>query len=150
MTERRPVVIERLHQPSAVERAAILSLESTSFSNPWTPDTFDRMLESPAAQLYVARDGRQIVAFCACYVFDDEVDINTVAVDPGRRRQGIARSLLQDVLGQTGARRATLVVRRSNTAALGLYEGLGFTVTAVRLRYYDNPEEDGLILWLNR
>ena len=141
--------LERLAQPSASDRAAILSLEAASFSNPWTPETFDRMLEAPAAQVFVARDGARIVAFCACYLFEDELVINTVAVDGRSRRQGIARSLLRYVLAQTGARRASLEVRRSNTAALSLYAGLGFQVTDVRSRYYENPEEDGLVLWLN-
>ncbi|CAN5877953.1 ribosomal protein S18-alanine N-acetyltransferase [soil metagenome] len=144
-----PPTLERLPRPSASDRAAILDLESASFSNPWTPETFDRMLEAPAAQVFVARAGARIVAFCACHVFEDELVINTVAVDGLSRRQGIARSLLRYVLAQTGAGRATLEVRRSNTAALNLYAGLGFQVTAVRTRYYDNPEEDGLILWLN-
>jgi ribosomal-protein-alanine N-acetyltransferase len=38
-------------------------------------------------------------------------------------------------------------VRPSNLPALGLYERLGFTVAAVRPRYYTHPEEDALILW---
>ena len=143
------LTIERLTGPSADDRAAILALESASFSNPWTPETFDTMLETPVSRLYVARDHACIVAFCACRIFDDELHINTIAVDETRRRQGIARTLLHDVLERTGARRATLEVRRSNVAALRLYEALGFTVTAVRPRYYEKPEEDGLILWLN-
>ncbi len=48
---------------------------------------------------------------------------------------------------RAGATRATLEVRRSNTAALRLYERLGFHVAAVRPRYYSKPEEDALILW---
>ena len=46
-----------------------------------------------------------------------------------------------------GALQATLEVRRSNVAALRLYERLGFDVAAVRPNYYTDPEEDGLILW---
>jgi ribosomal-protein-alanine N-acetyltransferase len=53
------------------------------------------------------------------------------------------------VLERSGARRATLEVRRSNAAAVALYAKLGFEVTAVRTKYYQNPEEDGLILWRN-
>jgi ribosomal-protein-alanine N-acetyltransferase len=143
------LAIERLTEPSADDRAAILALESASFSNPWPPETFEKMLETHVSQVYVARDQARIVGFCACWVFGDELHINTVAVEEARRRQGIARRLLGEVLQQTGARRATLEVRRSNVAALGLYEALGFTVTAVRPRYYEKPEEDGLILWLN-
>jgi ribosomal-protein-alanine N-acetyltransferase len=144
-----PLTIERLDRPSAEDRAEILRLEADAFTNPWTPETFDWMLASPAARIYVAREGPQILAFCACYVFDDEIVINTVAVETARRRQGIARALLQAVLRETGARRATLEVRRSNSAALCLYEGLGFRVTASRTKYYEKPEEDALILWLN-
>ena len=49
--------------------------------------------------------------------------------------------------GRRGALRATLEVRESNEPARRLYESLGFAVTAVRPRYYTQPEEDGLILW---
>ncbi len=142
--------IERLHQPSAEDRAAILALEAASFTNPWSADTFDVMMQSPVTQLWVGRDGEEIIAFCACYVFGTEqVDINTVAVAASRRRQGMARALVEHILAATGVRAATLDVRVSNTAAIQLYRGLGFTVTHTRPRYYENPNEDGLILWLN-
>jgi ribosomal-protein-alanine N-acetyltransferase len=45
-----------------------------------------------------------------------------------------------------GVRRATLEVRRSNLAALGLYEAAGFVVAAVRRQYYTQPVEDALLL----
>ena len=143
------VQVERLRRPSAQERDEILALEETSFSNPWTPAAFDTMLESPASGLWVARDGAQIVAFCACYVFADYLEINTLAVAPARRRQGIGRRVLREILATTGARSATLDVRASNLAAIRLYAGLGFTVEGTRPGYYENPKEDGLILWLN-
>lgn len=150
-TREQPMVIERLRRPVADEdRAAVIALETGSFANPWTAETFDAMLAAPVAQVYVARTAdARIVGFCACWVIEDEVHVNTIAVEPGWRRQGIASALLKEVLERTNARSATLEVRRSNAAALGLYEKLGFTITAVRARYYGNPEEDGLILWLN-
>ena len=142
--------IERLHHPSGEERAAILALEAASFTHPWTGDTFDVMMQSPVTQLWVVRDGGEIIAFCACYVFGTEqVDINTVAVAASRRRQGIARALLRHILSHTGVRAATLDVRVSNTAAIRLYQALGFKVTHTRPGYYENPDEDGLILWLD-
>lgn len=142
--------IERVHHPSARDRAAILALEAASFTNPWSAETFDVMMESPVTQLWVVRDGKEIIAFCACYVFGtDQVDINTVAVAASKRRQGIARALLQRLLSDTGVGAATLDVRASNSAAIELYRGLGFKVTHTRPGYYENPDEDGLILWLN-
>ena len=142
--------IARMLDPSADDRVAILALEAASFSNPWTADTFDVMMQSPVTQLWVVRDGEEIIAFCSCYVFGTEqMDINTVAVAASRRRQGIARALLQRILAETGVRAATLDVRVSNSAAIRLYEGLGFKVSHTRPGYYENPDEDGLILWLN-
>jgi ribosomal-protein-alanine N-acetyltransferase len=150
-TREQPMVIERLRRPIADEdRAAVIALETGSFANPWTAETFDAMLAAPVAQVYVARTAdARIVGFCACWVIEDEVHVNTIAVEPGWRRKGIASALLKETLERTNARSATLEVRRSNAAALGLYEKLGFKITAVRARYYGNPEEDGLILWLN-
>jgi ribosomal-protein-alanine N-acetyltransferase len=117
---------------------------------PVSPADRDAILSSPASRVYVARvEGAGIVAFCGCWLFGDELHINTVAVQRDWRRQGIARALLTHVLADTRAVRATLEVRRSNAAALALYEKLGFQVTAVRPKYYENPNEDGLILWRN-
>lgn len=146
-----PLTIERLDRDvSPADRDAILALESESFSNPWTPQTFAVMLSSPASRVYVVRvEGAGIVAFCGCWLFGDELHINTVAVGRPWRRQGIAYALLNHVIADTGAVRTTLEVRRSNHAAIALYEKLGFQVTTIRPKYYENPNEDGLILWRN-
>jgi ribosomal-protein-alanine N-acetyltransferase len=140
----------RLDEVSAADRDAILRLEADSFSNPWTAESFDAMRASPASRIYVAREARgSIVAFCACWLIVDELHIHTITVDAGQRRRGIASGLLRYILRETAVVRATLEVRRSNVGAINLYERLGFKVSAVRERYYENPREDGLILWLN-
>jgi [ribosomal protein S18]-alanine N-acetyltransferase len=144
------VSYERLADAAPADLAAIVALEQDAFSNPWTPAALAEMLSSHVTRLYVARaQGHGIIAFCACWLIEDELHINTVAVAATRRRQGIARSLLLFILEETGARRATLEVRAANDAARKLYEGLGFTETAVRPKYYSHPEDDAIILWLN-
>src|SRR5688572_20581589 len=92
----------------------------------------------------------RVVAFCLCWVIFDELHINTVAVAPGDRRQGLASTLLRQVIAEAvaaGALKATLEVRASNSAALALYERLGFHIAARRPGYYTKPDEDALILW---
>lgn len=147
----QPIVVERLERPVTDEdRDAVIAIEAESFANPWTARTFETMLDTPVSQVFVARaETRRIIAFCACWLIADELHINTIAVHKPLRRQGIASALVQAVLEKTRATRATLEVRRSNLAALALYEKLGFQVTAVRSNYYQNPNEDGLILWRN-
>lgn len=144
------VTFERLVRPDPADFDQIITLEGESFSNPWTPEALAEMLTAPVTQLYVARqpDG-EVVAFCACWLIEGDLHINTLAVKGSNRRQGIASGLVRMILSATGAGRATLEVRQSNRAALKLYEGLGFTTTSVRPRYYSHPDEDALILWLN-
>jgi ribosomal-protein-alanine N-acetyltransferase len=130
----------------------VSALEAASFTNPWSQDTLARELSnSDVARVYVLRGpGTGLLAFCACWIIFDELHINTLAVEPAARRQGLATRLLRFVFAEAvaaGAQRATLEVRRSNDAALHLYERLGFVVQAVRSSYYTQPEEDGLILW---
>jgi ribosomal-protein-alanine N-acetyltransferase len=60
-------------------------------------------------------------------------------VAPTTRRRGCGRQLLSAALARAtreGARRVILEARESNTAALGLYRGLGFRRDGVRPNYY--------------
>ena len=132
--------------------AAISSLQASSFAQAWGEDAIRWELEhSHVARVYAARDqSAAIVAYCAAWLLVDELHINSLAVAKSCRRRGAARRLLTHVFEDaiaSGARKATLEVRRSNQAAQALYEGLGFSVEAVRRDYYQHPREDALILW---
>ena len=144
------MIIERLTDEGDLD--AIVALEEQSFTNPWSRDTLVwELRNSDVTFLYVLRlDDRTPVAFCVCWMLLDELHVNTVAVAPAHRRQGLATRLLQHVFSEAAVRgvtRATLEVRASNEAALRLYERLGFKVTARRPGYYTQPDEDALILW---
>lgn len=144
------MIIERLTDEADLD--AIVALEEQSFTNPWSREALVwELRNSDVTFVYVLRlDDRAPVAFCVCWILLDELHLNTVAVAPTHRRQGLATRLLQHVLTEAAARgvtRATLEVRTSNQAALKLYERLGFKVTATRPGYYTQPDEDALILW---
>jgi ribosomal-protein-alanine N-acetyltransferase len=145
--------VERLSDANAdAEIDAVAALETESFTNPWARDTLVwELRNSDVTRAYLLRnDEDRVVAFCLCWVIFDELHINTVAVAAADRRQGLAITLLRQVIAeavQAGASKATLEVRASNTAALALYERLGFHVAARRAGYYTRPEEDALILW---
>jgi [ribosomal protein S18]-alanine N-acetyltransferase len=130
----------------------VVALEHESFSNPWPRETLVwELVNSDVTRVYLLRDAEdRAIAFCIAWIIFDELHINTLAVSPRHRRQGLATVLLQGIMkeaAEEGARRATLEVRESNTAALELYARLGFQVTARRRNYYTNPVEDALILW---
>ncbi len=130
----------------------LLRIESIAFTRPWTREMYLSELEHrDVSFFYIARDPvGEAIGFCSWWLVLDEVHVNNFAVLPEHRRAGVASRLLERVLADgaaRGANRATLEVRRSNEAALRLYEKFGFAVTAVRRNYYSHPEEDALILW---
>ncbi|OFW03500.1 MAG: ribosomal-protein-alanine N-acetyltransferase [Acidobacteria bacterium RIFCSPLOWO2_02_FULL_67_36] len=150
MSSDLPYVVERLTSEADLDEVA--ALEAASFTNPWTRELLARELgHSDTMRVYVLRTPeRRVAAFCSCWWIADELHINTVAVEERLRRRGLALALLGGLLEEAaadGIERATLEVRRSNVAALRLYERLGFAVEAVRPQYYTHPEEDALILW---
>lgn len=70
-----------------------------------------------------------------------EAHILNICVEQSMRRRGVARLLLQhliDTARQNSAREVFLEVRESNTAAMQLYESIGFNQIAVRSRYYNS------------
>jgi [ribosomal protein S18]-alanine N-acetyltransferase len=130
----------------------VVEIEEASFTNPWTRQMFQWELQNVGVSYaYVLRTPAwPVAAFCTIWVVLDEIHINNIAVRPECRGAGTGRTLLEFVLrlgAGLGARRATLEVRRSNAAALKLYERLGFRLAGVRNNYYANPVEDALILW---
>jgi ribosomal-protein-alanine N-acetyltransferase len=141
--------IARLDAQSDVTDVAALQAET--FTNPWSADSIRwELAHTDVARVYVLRVDGVLAAFCACWVILDELHINSLAVAPARRRQGLATALLRAVfreVGPEGVTKATLEVRRSNAAALGLYAALGFAVEGVRKDYYQQPREDALVLW---
>ncbi len=144
------LTIERL-DPEA-DLGPIVEIERASFSSPWTTEMFRwELRNTDVSATYVLRAAdRAVAAFCCVWTVLDELHINNIAVRPNFRRRGFATTLLARVMDEAarqGATKATLEVRRSNVAALRLYERLGFSVTAVRPNYYSNPVEDALILW---
>jgi [ribosomal protein S18]-alanine N-acetyltransferase len=88
------------------------------------------------------------VGFLIARCLPDEWEIENVAVNAARRRQGIARSLIQElrVAADTlGINSIILEVRESNLAAVRLYESIGFSREGRRKDYYQAPPEDALL-----
>lgn len=106
-----------------------------------------------AALVGTSTSSSAILGFgCATLVLDGTdnlCQLDTLAVHPDARRQGIGAALLRGLLGwaaRHGARHFSLEVRASNVPALALYHRLGLRAEGRRTRYYADPEEDALLL----
>ena len=91
------------------------------------------------------RHGQLAGFLVARQVAPGECEILNLAVEPGARRAGVARALLQNALQQApGA--WFLEVRASNAAAIQLYESAGFRRVGGRANYYLEPAEDAIVM----
>ncbi|HEV2060328.1 MAG TPA: ribosomal protein S18-alanine N-acetyltransferase [Solirubrobacteraceae bacterium] len=145
MTE-GPLQIRRLTYADLPE---LIAIERRAFPTPWSLAMFVLELSKPASVCLAAlRDG-EMIGFLICSRYDTVWHIMNVAVDPGRRRQGIASALLNDLLRRIDGKgaRFTLEVRESNAAAIELYERFGFRAAGRRKRYYQDNGEDAVIMW---
>ena len=135
---------------------AIWAIETASFSSPWSRWSFLAELGQRHSHMLVAGPSLpqpwQTWGYLNFWVVLDEMHILNLAVHPEHRRRSIARRLLAEGLGQArtlGAALAWLEVRPSNLAALVLYESFGFKEVGRRPRYYDDTNEDALLLTLD-
>lgn len=145
-----------LERASRDDVPALAALEADCFPHPWTLVQFEEEVSyGPPGAVLVLRTpapggpSRGIRAYCVYRLTLDEMEILDVAVRQGWRREGLGRWLLRFALAKaarTGARRAFLEVRASNSPALALYEALGFARLSVRRGYYNEPCEDALVL----
>jgi ribosomal protein S18 acetylase RimI-like enzyme len=76
--------------------------------------------------------GKRLVGLVAAYLDADRTTcfVSNVSVLPAFSRHGIARGLLERLVAQTDRCDLRLEVSRRNTAALALYDRLGFVVGA--------------------
>jgi len=127
---------------------AIDEIERGSFPTPWPKATFAGELAREWAHVDLARRDGRVIAFCNYWLVTTELHVLAIATRPDERGRGVATTLLRHVLDRasaTGCSLATLEVRRSNTAAIALYERAGFKTVHVRARYYQD-DEDGLVM----
>ena len=78
-----------------------------------------------------------------------DLEVLNLAVDPFHRRQGVAGTLVRQLLRQT-AGPLFLEVRAGNRPARSLYKKLGFTETGRRRSCYRNPIEDAVLMVFSR
>ncbi|MEJ2688978.1 MAG: ribosomal protein S18-alanine N-acetyltransferase [Deltaproteobacteria bacterium] len=149
MTE-KPLLTRRL---TAGDVAAAIALEQDS-PGAWSEEALAAELHRPGGWQYVGHfQGKSNPICYACgHVVDQEAELYRIAVAADRRRQGLGtfflRSLLR-LLAKNGVSSCWLEVRSSNSAAVCLYHKLGFTIKAVRKKYYTDPPEDAIIMqWI--
>ncbi len=136
---------------------AVLLLSATEPTAPhWPPFEYLRMLkviaEQPARRgAWVVEAGGEVSGFATASHVADQVELEAVVVAAPARGHGLGRMLVEEVVwwGRSlAAGRLLLELRASNAAALRLYLRMGFVLEGRRRGYYQNPEEDAMLMGL--
>jgi ribosomal-protein-alanine acetyltransferase len=131
--------------------AAVAALEAASFSQPWSAETFARMVGQGSTVVRVVEREGEIIGYGILLLAIDEAEVANIAIRRDLRGCGFGACLLDAMLEHArscGVTRVVLEVRESNEAALSLYASRGFETIGRRAGYYDAPREDARVLAL--
>jgi ribosomal-protein-alanine N-acetyltransferase len=144
-----------IREAESRDAAAIAEIEALCFSPPWSLADFLHEIESnELAHYLVCFDGPRLIAYAGLWAILNEGHITNVAVHPDFRGRGAGAALIGALTERArrlwGLSEFTLEVRASNVAAIRLYQDAGFREEGRRRRYYTNPTEDAIIMWLRK
>ena len=129
----------------------VLRIEQQVYPRPWSASLFHSELALRSTRAYyIARIGRELVGYAGLMMTVDDGHVTTIAVDPEWHRHKIGTRLLLVLAREAISRCAaslTLEVRMSNRGAQELYRQFGFAPVGVRKNYYQEVNEDALVMW---
>ena len=123
----------------------VTNLEKMIFPNPKPEQVF---LED-GHKYYVLEENGEVIGYAGYEKIVDEGHLINMAVAEAHRKQGLGRALIEQILTKSREdqiKRLILEVRISNHPAISLYEKMGFEVIAKRKKYYENNNEDALVM----
>ena len=127
----------------------ILEIETLSFTTPWSAFGFIQEIRNPASRLWAATMNEKLAGFICYWMLDFEVNLLNLAVHPEERGKGVGRFLLNHMVEEASSREVEAVwleVRASNVGAIRLYGKFGFDKVGVRRKYYDDTQEDAIVM----
>lgn len=147
--------LEGLHVTIAPMRRrdlkAVLRIEGEVYPHAWSMSLFLSELALSSTRAYVvARVGRHVVGYAGVMLAAGDAHVTTIAVDPDWQGRGIGTRLLLALAREALHREATsltLEVRMANRAAQALYRRFGFMPVGVRRNYYQETNEDAMVMW---
>jgi ribosomal-protein-alanine N-acetyltransferase len=132
---------------------AIEVIEPQIYSHPWTRGNFSDSLNA-GYSCWVYEDGGAIFGYAVLMTVLDEAHLLNISIAKSHQGQSLGRKLLEHMMQiarNHGAENIFLEVRPSNTAAVRLYESMGFNEMAIRRNYYPAivGREDAILMGMS-
>ena len=123
---------------------SIVNLYKEDFSDGWSKKMIEDAFLTGRFLAFGISEGQKLIGVITCSTTLFDADIESVFVDKGFRKQGIASMLivgLEKVLQQNSIEKVFLEVRKSNLSAQNLYTKHGFNIISQRKNYYSDGED---------
>ena len=120
--------------------------ESNAKAFAWTKQMTQVCFDHPHILFIIVAKNNQPLAYIMGYDFQISYDIIQIYVRELDRGQGIAKQLIRHTQALEGMEEMLLEVRESNVPAIQLYKSTGFETVGKRQDYYQNPQEDALVM----
>ena len=130
----------------------VVSIEAEAYGeHHWSKSSFYDEMNNNLAKYYAAKTAEgKLVGYAGTWHIIDEGHITTIAVKKDFQRNHIGEAIIIKILEDcynAGIKYLTLEVRESNEAAIKLYTKYGFQSLGTRKGYYQDNNEDALIMW---
>ena len=129
----------------------ILNIEELCYGeHHWSYESFVTELNNQISTYKCAMNEDKCVGYMGIWKIIEEAHVTNLSVHPDYQNKKIAHMLLLssiDECYQNKIKYITLEVRVSNKKAIHLYEKFGFKSLGVRKKYYQDNNEDALIMW---
>jgi ribosomal-protein-alanine N-acetyltransferase len=130
----------------------ILEIERSSFPSPWNSTAFHQETTRRVSHFWALLADGVFLGYICFRMFSGEIHLMNIAIHPKKRGNGFGRHLLAKMIEEgrsEGAETAWLEVRPSNIIARFLYKKTGFKETGRSPRYYDDTNEDAIVMSLS-
>lgn len=148
-SELETITIRRM-SPDDVD--GIIAIEERAYGDHhWSKESFLNELSNELARYYsVFTNDGTLVGYAGCWHILDEAHITNIAISSDFRRRKYGEALLKRIIDDCYLEKIkyiTLEVRVSNIPAINLYTKYGFSSFGTRKGYYQDNNEDALIMW---
>ncbi len=144
----RDIRVEAMRKRDLVR---ISEIEEKVYPTPWSVAVFLSELAHRKERSYsVARLDSQIVGYSGVMYVLEDAHITNIAVDPDFQRHHVGSLLMYSLIFEAidfGSKNLTLEVRVTNLGAQRMYQSFGFMPVGVRKGYYQENNEDAIIMW---
>ncbi len=129
----------------------VLAIEKRVHPKPWSYNVFLSEISNSKERSYsVLRLDGEIVGYSGVMYILEDAHVTNIAVSPELQGKNYGSALLYALIVEAlkhGSENLTLEVRVTNKPAQKLYTNFGFMPVGIRKGYYQENNEDAMIMW---